>query len=158
MKYYDFKFNGQNAGWCEILCEPEKIFMKAIFEVEGQEIHNEFELKISNGEVTHYRSRISDWQLAPKEKNVYPTSAYPLLINKLDNEFTYQAFEETTGKILGETVLKQESENTIIEMREGKITRRFISQNDEVVQIDWGGAVSDLKNSLEEAKHGSKYC
>ncbi len=38
---------------------------------------------------------------------------------------------------------------------EGKVSRRFWLQDGVIVRIDWGGAVSELRDSREAAEAGS---
>ena len=156
MKHYDFRFGNDNAGWFEILEEPERIWMKAVFDLDGEDYENEFELRIVDGAVTAYRYGAGEWRDMPEGEDIYPGSAYPLLISRLTDTLTFRSLREEDGEIIGVTTLTREGDEVIERLGDTE-TRRFTLRDGEIIRIDWGGPVSHLHDSLESAQAGSKY-
>jgi hypothetical protein len=88
------------------------------------------------------------------EANHYPTSAYPLLLPRVEEKFVYISVDEGTGEIAGETMLERTGD-VITETRQGQLLRQFRMKGDIPIEIDWGGPISTLRDSLVEAKAGS---
>ncbi|MEM7030202.1 MAG: hypothetical protein AAF629_11595 [Chloroflexota bacterium] len=156
MKYYTFQFGDSNAGWFEIEQTDTQIYMNAIFKMDNQEFENPYWVKLENGKPTEYKSASSNWKKMPTGSNIYPESAYPILVPQVKNQLAYIALHEDTGEISGETALIRQG-NEIKERRDGEIRRKFWLEDGEVVKIDWGGAISERRPSLAEAKLGSDF-
>lgn len=88
------------------------------------------------------------------EANHYPTSAYPLLLPRVEDRLVYISIDEGTGEINGETVLER-SGDTITETHRDAVIRRFRMKDGTPIEIDWGGPISTLHETLAEAKAGS---
>lgn len=54
--------------------------MRAVFDLDGEDYENEFELRIEDRDVTAYRYGRGEWKKMPDGESIYPGSAYPLLI------------------------------------------------------------------------------
>jgi len=153
MKCYDFRFGDQNAGYFTIAEAADHIRMVAIFKLGDEVFENAYELRLADGRVTHYKAGDNDWQPLPPDAQVYPTSAYSLLVGKVSAPINYLALQEATGELIA-TELRREGD-CVIESSNGKTIRQFWLDSDEIVKIDWGGPISALCTSLAEAKAGS---
>jgi len=153
--YYDFSFGDKNAGYFEVRQSSGKIYMNAKFEMGGELLVNPFEITYEGEKVLAVRAGDGEWlDFSKFPANHYPTSAYPLLLPRVKDELGYISVEEGSGRIIGEILLKRVGD-TIHESKDGKTIRKFRMKDGVAVEIDWGGPVSHLKSSLEEAVKGS---
>lgn len=154
-RHYNFVMNDENAGYFTIVRTDDIIEMNAIFQMDGQMYENPFSLQLTDNDVVAYRVGDGAWIPVQNPASTgYPTSAYPILIDRANPQYTYSAIHEGSGEVLGETDLKRDGD-VITETRAGKIIRTFVMDGSIPVTIHWGGAVSHLKDSEEEAKRGS---
>lgn len=154
-RYYDFIINDENAGYFTIVRKGDIIDMNAIFQMDQEIYENPFSLQLADEEVVAYRVADNAWIPVPNPGSQgYPTSAYPILINRANPQYTYLAFHDGSGEMLGETVLLRDGD-VITETRAGRIIRKFVMEGSTPVVIDWGGAVSHVKESQEAAQSGS---
>lgn len=75
--------------------------------------------------------------------NAYPTSAYLLLLAKLDEKLDYVPIDEGTLDV-GDRLTLVRKGDTVGEYRGIEVIRSFKLQNGIPVEIDWGGATSSL--------------
>ena len=154
-RFYDFAFADKNAGYFEIRQDKGMIYQNAKFQMGEVTYENPFSLKIEGNRVLAYKMGDGDWvDFTGYPEDNYPESAYPLLLPRVKEELSYFAVSEKDGTIMGRTVLKR-TEDLIEETRDGKIVRTFRMKNGVPIEINWGGPVSHLKESLREAVSGS---
>jgi hypothetical protein len=156
-RYYDFKLGQINLGYFTIVRKPGHIMMMAKFETDGEVTENLFELKLDDHHVTAFKIGGGEWQnMDQYGKNHYPTSAYPLLLPRVKELFVYHSIDESTGEVEGERMLERVGD-VITESLAGKITRVFQMKDGIPVEINWGGPISTLRDSLKDAKAGSPF-
>lgn len=153
MQYYTFRFGAHNAGYFMTDETADSITMAAVFRLDGMLVENPFALRLAHGRVTHYKAGTAAWQPMPDDPCIYPTSAYPLVVRCVGEQFTYLALHEGTGEIVPTDL--QRIHDRVIETRGTEIVRQFWLAGDAIIKIDWGGPVSELCESLEQAKAGS---
>ena len=125
------------------------------FEMEGDIYENPFAVKHTDGKVTSYKFGYEDWKpFTGYGADHYPTTAWPLLLEKAQPKFSYFPVVEGTGEAQEETTLKRKGD-MIYETREGKTVRSFKMKDGIPIEIYWGGPRSVLKANLAEAKAGS---
>lgn len=158
MQYYTFELGGENVGYFEISQAADAIVQKAQFRMGDDEIINIFYLKLSAGQVTAFKYQDEgEWiDMEQYEDDWLPTSAYPLVIERANPTYTYQSIYEGTGEHLAEVVVTRDGD-CITETENGNVSRRFWLSNGLVTKIDWGGPISRLVGSKEEAVAGSPY-
>lgn len=158
IKHYTFETgDGRHQGFYEITSTPDSIVQETRFKMEDFEIHNLHRLKLSDGSVTAFKLNDQDWVDATDfEEGIYPSCAWPLFLDKVNPEFTYVSIDEGDNSIMGQMKLVR-TPNKITEYDGDKLTRAFIFDDDELVQIDWGGAISNLRDSHRTAIKGSPY-
>ncbi len=156
--FHDFRFGDRNAGYFEIRDDGSEIFMNAVFEMKGERYENPFGVRYEHDRVLAFRMGDGDWvDFATYPANHYPTSAYPLLLRRLQDRLEYQAVEEGTGDVLGKTLLERVGD-TVTETRNGKVVRKYVLRDGKPVEIEWGGgAVSHIAESYEDAVKGSPF-
>ena len=153
--HYSFEFGGCNAGYYVIEEEIGRIAMKAVFRMEEEVFENVFELRLQEGQLTHFRANEGPWvDMAQFPADHYPTSAYPLLLRGLRDQRTYVAIHEGDRTPIGQTVLTRDGD-IVTETRHGNTVRIFTLDGDAVESIDWGGPVSHRRPTLVEAIAGS---
>ena len=156
--YYTFELGDQNVGYFEITEEPNTIYQKAQFRMGDDEILNIFHLKLDDGNLTAFKYQDDgEWvEMSQYDDDCFPGSAYPLLIEKANPTFRYQAIYEGSAEITGEMIATRD-EGHVIETENGETRRQFWVSDGQVTQIDWGGPISRLVGSKEEAVAGSSY-
>ena len=152
--YYNFILTDKNAGYFEIRHTKDEIHLYTLFKIKEKAYENKIVLNKDDDKVMKYKYGDNDWRLIPKGGNYYPTAAYPILLKNLHAQRKYIAINEEDGMVLGETVLARNG-NTVDEIRDGKITRKFWIKGENIFRIDWGGAISELCKNIEDAKKNS---
>ena len=157
-EFYDFRFGDQNAGYFEISDDGSTICMKAVFQMEGERYENPFRVRYERERVLAFKTGDGDWvEMGRYPADHFPTSAFPLLLRRLQDKLEYQAIEEGTGNVLGKTVLER-VEDTVTETRDGKVVRRFVLRDEKPIEIEWGGgAVSHIAESYKDAVKDSPF-
>ena len=154
INYYDFKMDNKNAGYFMIEEKPELVKMSAVFKMDEEISVNEFQVKIEENRVTAYKIGENDWIDFNYGINFYPTSAYPLLVKNVRNKVVYIAVHEGKNEVLGATELIRKGD-IVTEVRDNKVVRKFWLDGNKIIKIDWGGATSTLKDTLEQAAQGT---
>ena len=153
--YYTFEFGDQNAGYYELTQEADSIYQKAHFKMEEYEIINIFHLKLADGVVTAFQYKEDGWvDMSKFGEDCYPSSAFPLLLEKANPIFAYQSIDESEAAVTASLQLHREG-NCITETEDGETVRKFWLEAGQVIKIDWGGPISRLCTSKEEAMAGS---
>lgn len=152
-RWYDFRFNGNPAGWFEIHESRGEIAMNAVFSMDGKVWENPFGVRHTDRSVLAYRCTPDTWIPFAHGPDRYPTSAYPLLVPQVRERLKYFAVNEGSGKEEGETELTRDGD-MVIERRGGREIRRFrLDAHCAIIWINWGGgATSTLKANEAEAK------
>lgn len=85
----------------------------------------------------------------------YPSCAYPLFLTKVTTApYRYRQVSEDDGAFCADVTLSWE-DNDIVEYRHDKEMRRFTMLDGVPIRIDWGGAISYLCRTSEEATQAS---
>lgn len=156
-QYYTFEMSGQNLGYHMITQEADRIEQNTRFRMGDDEIHNIFVLKLDEGQISAFKYKDDDWvQMNEFGENCYPSSAYELLLELVDPVFEYESIEEGSASVVGTRKLVRDG-HVVTEFDGGDVTRRFWLKDGQVVQVDWGGAISKICGSFEEAVAGSSY-
>ena len=156
--FYDFCFGGENRGYYHLQQTDTVLYSETKFHQPNGELYvNTFTLQLEGDKVLAYQYRDEAWvDFRAQPKHIYPTSAYPLLLPKaLNDPYVYTAFSEHDGSVLGETVLTKKGQD-ITEVRQGNTVRRFTMRGGTPIYIDWGGPISYLCKTKEEAVKGTK--
>jgi hypothetical protein len=154
---YDFKIEPENAGYFTITSDEGDITMLAKFVVDGEIHENLFELKHDGLNVTAYKTGNNEWQsMQDCDTNRYPSSAYPLLLPRVEQRLVYISIDEGTGEIAGETMLERTGD-VITETRRGQLIRQFKMKDEIPIEINWGGPISTLHETFTAAKQGSPF-
>ncbi len=155
-RFYDFRLEDQPVGYFTVRDDGREISMNVVFEVEGRVIENPFALRYEGERTIQYRIGDGEWTdeglISPEH---YPTSAYPILLEMMRGPMTYVAVSEADGAEIGVTSLVRDGE-TVREIREERMVREFRMRDGIPYRIDWGGAVSTLCDSLEDAVRGTR--
>lgn len=154
--YYSFALGGEPAGWFEIEDDGVEIRQCATFEMDGERYDNPFGLRHAEGLVSHYRVGGGPWVANPDPARLFPSSAWPLLLAGLGDALSYDQLVEGSGEVIAGVSLRREGDQ-VVERKGESVVRRFWLDGDEVVRIDWGGAVSELKPDLPAARAGSPF-
>jgi len=159
----------KNYGFYYLRQEDEVIYSHTEFNTPDGIYKNIFSIKYLKDVALSYQHNNGDW--VKVKASHYPTSAYPLLLPKVNQEaLSYHMISEDTGKVLGQATLKQ-SGTEISERLDGNVLRRFVMEanehssshipNEILVHvprsIDWGGAVSFLCHDQDEAVVGTNF-
>ena len=155
--FYNFKVNEENQGYSYLRLDHTSLFSLTRFRIgEDETYSNVFSLKLSGEKVLACKHGDADWvDFSRLPPNHYPGCAYPLLLSKVTSDpYTYIQVSEDDGSILGETVFSREGRD-IVESQKGTETRRFTMRNGVPIKIDWGGAISILCETADEAIEGS---
>lgn len=155
--FYDFRIHGENRGYSYLLLEPERLFSLTRFRLDdGAVFANVFRLTLDGDRVLACRHGESPWvDLSGHPPDHYPGCAYPLLLPKAVTEpFAYIQVSEDDGTVGPRAVLEPDGP-AIVETVGGKTARRFEVHGAACVRIDWGGAISTLRHSGQEAATGS---
>lgn len=151
-RFYDFRIDGDVVGYFEIEATPSSIYQRARFVVDDSIVDNRYHLRLEDGSVTGFSTGDDAiWtSLDTYASEAYPLSSFPLLLDRLDGELTYLPIDESTGEVGPRRVLQREGA-TVIERRDGRMTRSFTVQEGILTSIDWGGATSVLQPDRERA-------
>lgn len=150
MNYYDFRINGQPAGYFECSESEEEIYQSAVLSIDGKTERNTFRVALHHGRPTKFKIGDGRWYDVPE--GTYPSSTYPLLLR--EGVEHYLSLDEGSGEV-SDVELHYDGD-TVTELVDGVVRRRFRTRNGVVVWISWGGtAESTLKNSKAEAFTGS---
>ena len=155
-RYYTFAFGGDNAGWFEITDDGIELRMCATFELDGERYDNPFAVRYVEDRVLAWRVGAESWVENPAPARLYPSAAWPLLLARLDRHLVYDQVVEGSGEEVPGVALARDGDQ-VVECLGGATRRRFWLRGDEVVRIDWGGPVSELKPGLSEARAGSPF-
>ena len=155
--FYDFRIHGENRGYSYLLLGGERLFSLTRFRLEdGTVFTNVFRLTLDGDHVLaccHGERPCVDLRAHPPDH--YPGCAYPLLLPKaLTEPFAYVQVSEDDGTV-GERAILEADGPVIEETVGGKVVRRFELSGATCVRINWGGAISTLRGSGEEAAAGS---
>jgi hypothetical protein len=89
-----------------------------------------------------YRTATSDWvDCSDAPASHWPTAAWPLLLRASETE--YLAIDEESGHVMPRTL--EYVEERVFERQDDRVVRTFELRGDDVVRIDWGGAISELQ-------------
>lgn len=162
MLYYNFLIAGRNVGYYEFEDTGNELYGNATFEIGGQVVSNKFAVRYSGREATGYKVGDGKWQTQGLETpDHFPSSAYDLLIREWEGDRSYQCVKEESGEVMGATQLVGRELAIggleISESREGRFLRAFVVDSGKVVSIDWGGAISELCTSFEQATTGTVF-
>jgi len=153
--HYDFKFGLANAGYFSITNKSGHITQFANFHVDGDIVESLFEIKHDGKHALECKVGDGVWRSMGDHGDYhFPGCAYPLFLPLVKDEFIYTEIDETTGGLMGKVVLKR-SDDTITETRGDQVLREFKMRGDIPVQINWGGPISTLHDSLDNAKANS---
>ena len=147
----------ENRGYSYLLLKRDRLFSLTRFRLnDGAVFANVFRLTLDGDRVLACRHGESPWvDLRAHPPDHYPGCAYPLLLPKaLTEPFAYVQVSEDDGTV-GERAVLRPDGPTIVETVGGKSVRRFELEGAACIRIDWGGAVSRLRGSREEAAAGS---
>jgi len=160
MRYYTFEIDGQKVGYYEESNENGILSSNARLVMHGEMYENPFGIMHTNGRVTAYRYGNSDWIEFKEQVDVYPTSALPLILPRVNEgeEYEYTQFIEGQGMIGKRAILKSEGEGVVSEYVEGTLMRRVVIREGVIVEYGWGGsAKSVLCESRTEAIKGTRW-
>lgn len=155
--FYDFRIHGENRGYSYLLLGGELLFSLTRFRLDdGTVFTNVFRLALDRDRVLACCHGERPWvDLSAHPPDHYPGCAYPLLLPKaLAEPFAYVQVSEDDGTV-GERAMLEADGPVIVETVGGKDVRRFELAGAACVRIDWGGAISTLRGSGEEAAAGS---
>jgi hypothetical protein len=155
--FYDFTLNDQNRGYSYLRFDEKHLYSFTRFLVEDDEIYtNIFSLRLDGERVLACRHGDAEWaDLNGQPDDHYPTCAYPLLLSRVTSTgYTYVQVSCDDGEVIGEALLSRAGDD-IVETVDGKVHRRFTMRDGVPIRIDWGGAVSHLCATADEAAAGS---
>ena len=155
--FYIFKVNGENRGYSYLRLDQKRLLSYTRFLMENDEIYtNVFVLKLNGERVLACKHGLADWvDFSDQPHHHYPSCAYPLLLTRVASQpYTYMQISEDDGAAIGETTLWRDGAD-LVETRNAKEYRRFTMRNGIPIKINWGGAISILCKSAEEATEGS---
>jgi len=159
MEYYTFEINNEKVGYYEQNDKNDIFYAKAYMLIDGEKIENPFWVKHQDGAILEIKFGTQDWTIFDQPENVYPSSATNLLLQELTHQkfFSYQSYSESKGKIVGELILKRNS-NRIEEYDGERLIRYFIQKEGIVVEYGWGGEAKSVRvGSLAEATAGTAF-
>ena len=151
-RFYDFRIDGDVAGYFELAVSPEEIYQCASFTTGDTIEVNEYMLRIEDAELVAFSTgEQPGWtSLGRYSDDAYPLSAFPYLIDRLEDERTYDPIIESTGAVVARRTLRREGE-TVLEYQDGRVMRSFTLAEGIPIEIDWGGATSSIRESQEDA-------
>ena len=155
-RYYDFRLGDENVGYFEIRLMDGELFQNAKFHVDGGIQENVFCMRLVGDKAHAFKvGRSGEWiSMEEYEADQYPTSAFPLLLPMVSDRLEYTPILEQSGQLGAPRTLRKLG--AVIKETSGKrFTRSFRMEKEVPIEIDWGGAVSTLKDGLEDAKKGS---
>ena len=146
--FYDFRIHGENRGYSYLRLEPERLYSLTRFRLDdGAVFTNVFRLTLKGDRVLACRHGESPWvDLRTHPPDHYPGCAYPLLLSKARTEpFAYVQVSEDDGTVAERPVLETVGP-AIVETVRGQVVRRFELCGSACVRINWGGAISTLRD------------
>lgn len=155
-RYYDFKLGDENVGYFEIRLTDGELFQNARLRIDDETQDNLFWMRVAGDKALAFKAgRGGEWiSMGEYGADQYPTSAFPLLLPMVRDRLEYTPILERSGQLGQPRTLRRIG--AVIEETSGeRFTRSFRMEKGIPVEIDWGGAVSALKDGLEAAKKGS---
>ena len=122
MDYFTFEIDGKKVGYYEEHDDGSVLYMNAYLELDGETFENAFWVRYHGTRVLEYKFADRDFVQFQQPDDVYPTSAFALVIRKLGegDELTYRKFHEGRGEVMGAVQVKRNG-NTVTEFVAGKI-------------------------------------
>ena len=159
--FYDFRIGDRNVGFIEFEQSPQRVAFRTRFRMDGEDLDFNHEVELKDGQPTRFRAGNGDWfHTADYPEGAAPTAGVSILLDRMAtaglDEFDYPAVNESDGEFLGPTRLRRE-DDWILEERDGRVWRRFQMEAGKLVRFDWGGPISTLRGSEQEAREGSPY-
>ncbi len=140
---YDFQIAGRPVGIYVLEDDGSELRQLVDFETQdGERYRNEHRVRYRRGRPVAYRVGTSDWvDCSDAPSSHWPTAAYPLLLRASVTE--YLAIDEETGQLTPRTL--EYAEGWVVERQGDRVVRAFELRGDDVIRIDWGGAISELQ-------------
>lgn len=149
--FYDFRIDGKNVGYFELRIEEDKIYQNVKFQSPDGVYENPFYLMLRQGRVTAFKKADQNWiSMSLYQENQFPSSSFPLLLPLVTDYLEYFQISEATGLVEGPLRLERIG-SVIHEFQEQNFRRSFRIENGVIVEINWGGAISKIKNTFDEA-------
>jgi hypothetical protein len=144
----DFQIAGQPVGVYVLEDDGSELRQLVDFETpEGDRYRDEHLVRYQRGRPVAYRVGTIDWvDCSDAPASHWPTAAYPLLLRA--NVTEYHAIDEETGHVMPRTL--EYAEDRVVERQDGRVVRTFELRGDDVIRIDWGGAISELQPNSPE--------
>ncbi|MBX2868662.1 MAG: hypothetical protein KTR18_08305 [Acidiferrobacterales bacterium] len=155
--FYNFKLDGAQRGYSYLHIDNTSLYSHTEFLVEGGETYsNVFRLRLDGERILACKHGERDWlDFSNQPINHYPGCAYPLLLPKVKSQpYKYTQISEDSGRVLGGYELHPIGQE-IVELCDGQVSRRFTMNGNVPIQIDWGGAISELCETADESVAGS---
>lgn len=153
--FYDFRFGTENAGYYTVTEDGDTFDMDVAFVSGGAICRTPFSFRHDGARVLAYRVGNGEWTTRGLDSPAhFPTSAYPLLLRIMGDEFTYIAVMEGAGGcVLGETLLIRRG-NLVYEIHDGAVVREFELRGGVPVRINWVGGtfVQDLSAGSDASR------
>ncbi len=142
---YDFRIADRVVGVYVLEDDGSELRQSVDFEApDGERFRNEYLVRYRDGRPLAYRLGTTDWVDAPDAPpDQWPTAAYPLLLRA--HVTAYVAIDEESGELTPRTL--EYLDDRVIEREGDRVVRTFELRGNEVVRIDWGGAVSELQGA-----------
>lgn len=154
--FYTFEVAGEHVGYSKLVVTANRLYSETRAAFHAVVINNIFELQLQAGRVTAFKYNKNAWMsMDDYPDNVWPSSAYPLFLEKAQPVFEYGAIDESSGEVVPTHLIREG--NVIIEYVGEKVTRTFWLDGESVIKIDWGGALSALCDTFEESIAGTRY-
>jgi hypothetical protein len=140
---YDFQIAGRPVGVYVLEDDGSELRQLVDFETpDGERYRNEHLVRYQRGRAVAYRVGTSDWvDCSDAPASHWPTAAWPLLLRASVTE--YLAIDEETGHVTPRTL--EYAEERVVERQGDRVVRTFELRGDDIVRIDWGGAISELQ-------------
>lgn len=155
--FYNFIFDGNNQGYSYLYLSSEKLVSYTRFLTEENTIYsNSFVLKLEGENILACKHGDADWvDFSNQPAHHYPSCAYPLFLTKVTTEpYNYRQVSEDDGSFCADMRLLWQGDD-IVEYHRDRETRRFTMLDGVPIRINWGGAMSHLCRTSEEAIQGS---
>jgi mannose-6-phosphate isomerase-like protein (cupin superfamily) len=140
---YDFQIARRPAG--VYVLEDDGSELRQLVDYETQDGvlgRNEHLVPYQQGRALAYRVGTSGWvDRSNAPSSHWPTAAYPLLVRA--NVSEYHAIDEGTGQVTRRTL--EYADGRVVERQGDRVVRAFELRGDDIVRIDWGGAISVLQ-------------
>lgn len=155
-RYYDFKLGDENVGYFEMRLRDGELFQNARFHIDGETRENIFYMRMVGDKAHAFKvGRRGEWiSMEEYEGDQYPTSAFPLLLPMVGDTLEYTPILEQSGQLGAPRTLRKLG--AVKKETSGeRLMRSFRMEKEIPIEIDWGSAVSTLKDGLEDARKGS---